>query len=60
MTLKYIYVRNPLSFNFSFKNRLINSSLILAALILLIFSLSNLLLSINRLTISYNCSIVIT
>jgi len=53
-TLNRIYIRNSLSFNFSSKNRLINSSLILAAPTLLIFSLSILLLSINQLTISYN------
>ena len=38
---------NPLSFNFSPKNYLIEGSLILATPILLVFSLSNLLLSIN-------------
>ena len=39
MTLKYIYVRNPLSLDFFSKNRLIKGSLILATLIPLIFSL---------------------
>jgi len=51
-----MYLRkNPLGFNFSLINYLINSNLILAAPILLIPFLSILLLSINRLTISYNC-----
>ena len=45
--LKYICVRNPLSFNLSPVNYLINSSLILVAPILLTLSLSNLLLSVN-------------
>ena len=53
--LKCIYVRNPLSFNLSPANLLIDNSLILAIPILLTFSLSNLLLSIIWLTISYNC-----
>jgi hypothetical protein len=47
ITLKCICIRNPLSFNFSPKNYLIKGSLTLAALILLILSLSILLLSIN-------------
>ena len=38
ITLKRIYIRNPLSFNFSPKNRLINSNLTFATLILLILS----------------------
>src|SRR3984957_14731210 len=42
--LKYIYIRNLLSFNLSPINRLIDSNLILAAPILLILSLSTLLL----------------
>jgi len=46
MTLKYIYIRNPLSFNFSPKNYLINGNLTLAALIPLSLSLSIQLLSI--------------
>jgi len=40
-----MYVRNPLSFNFSPKNRLIKGSLIFATLIPLMRSLSILLLS---------------
>ena len=52
--LKYIYIRNPLSFNLSSANYLIEGSLILVIPILLTFSLSNLLLSIIWLTISYN------
>jgi len=55
MTLKCIYIRNPLSFNLSPKNYLINGNLTFTALIPLIRSLSILLLSNNRLTISYNC-----
>jgi len=47
ITLKCVYIRNPLSFNFSPKNYLIKGNLTLAALILLILSLSNLLLSVN-------------
>ena len=42
--LKCIYIRNPLSFNLSSTNRLMDSNLILAALILLTLSLSILLL----------------
>ena len=53
--LKCIYIKNPLSFNLSPINRLIDSNLILAAPILLTLSLSNLLLSIIWLTISCNC-----
>ena len=52
--LKYIYIRNPLSFNFSSINCLIDSNLIFTAPILLTLSLSALLLSIIWLTISYN------
>ena len=52
--LKCIYVRNPLSFNLSPINCLIDSSLIFTAPILLTLSLSALLLSIIWLTISYN------
>jgi len=48
-------VRNPLSFNLSPINRLIDGSLILTTLTPLIFSLSNLLLSCNQLTIFCNC-----
>ena len=58
--LKYICVRNPLSFNLSPVNYLINSSLILVAPILLTLSLSNLLLSVNQLTISYSYPTVTT
>jgi len=47
ITLKCIYVRNPLSFNLSFKNLLINSNLTFAAPILLILYLSVILFSIN-------------
>src|ERR1700722_17983585 len=50
--LKYIYIRNSLSFNLSPTNHLIDSNLILAVPILLTFSLSSLLLSIISLTIS--------
>src|ERR1700722_1926514 len=53
--LKCIYIRNPLSFNLSPTNLLIDSSLILAAPILLTLSSSSLLLSIIWLTISYSC-----
>jgi len=49
-----IYIRNPLSFNLFSKNRLIDSNLTLAAPILLSFALSIMLLSVNRLTISYS------
>src|ERR1700722_15210685 len=52
--LKYIYIRNPLSFNLSPANCLIDSNLIFTAPILLTLSLSTLLLSIIWLTISYN------
>ena len=54
ITLKYIYIRNPLSLDLSPKNCLIKSSLTFTTQILLNLSLSILLLSINRLTISYN------
>ena len=56
--LKCIYIRNPLSFNLSPTNCLIDSSLILVIPILLTFSLSNLLLSVIWLTISCNCPTV--
>jgi len=46
-TLKYIYVRNPLSFNLSPKNFLINSNLTFAAPIPLTLYLSAVLFSIN-------------
>src|ERR1700733_4206996 len=58
--LKCIYIRNPLSFNLSPTNRLIDSNLILAAPILLTLSLSNLLLSVIWLIIFYNCPTVTT
>ena len=45
ITLKCIYIRNPLSFNFFPKNRLIKGNLTFAALIPLMCSLSILLLS---------------
>jgi len=47
MDIKKKKIRNPLSFNFSPKNRLINSSLTFTTTILLILSLSILLLSVN-------------
>ena len=53
--LKYIYIRNPLSFNLSSANLLMDSNLIFTAPILLTLSFSNLLLSIIWLTISYSC-----
>jgi len=59
VTLKYIYVRNPLSFNLSPKNLLINNNLTFTAPIPLILILSTALFSINWLTISYNCLTVI-
>jgi len=46
-TLKYICVRNPLSFNLSPKNLLINGNLTFAAPILLTFYLSAVLFSVN-------------
>jgi len=58
VTLKCIYVRNPLSFNFSPKKRLIKGNLTFTTPILLILSLNILLLSVNRLTISYSYLIV--
>ena len=58
ITLKCIYIRNPLSFNLSPKNRSIDSNLTFTTPILLSLSLSILLLSINWLTISYNCPII--
>ena len=58
--LKYICVRNPLSFNLSPINRLIDSNLILVTPILLTLFLSNLLLSVNWLTISYSCPTITT
>ena len=57
-TLNLIYARNPLSFNLSPKNYSTKDSLAFTAPILLILFLSILLLSINQLTISYNCLIV--
>ena len=59
MTLKCIYVRNPLSFNLSPKNLLINGNLTFAALILLTLSSNAALLAINWLITSYNCPTVI-
>src|ERR1700723_3295909 len=53
--LKCIYIRNPLSFNLSPINRLIDSNLILAAPILLTLSLSTLLLLVIQFTIFCNC-----
>ena len=47
ITLKYIYIRNPLSLDLSSKNCLIKGNLTFTTLILLIFPSSNLLLSIN-------------
>jgi hypothetical protein len=58
VTLKCIYIRNPLSFNLSPKNRLIKGNLTFAIPMPLIFSLSILLLFYNRLTISYNCPLI--
>ena len=58
VTLKCIYVRNPLSFNLSPANYLIDSNLILTTPILLTFSLSNLLLLVSQSTISYSCPII--
>jgi len=55
MTLKCICVRNPLSFNLSPKNCLIKGNLTLATPIPLTLFLSTVLLSINWLTITYNC-----
>jgi len=46
-TLKYICVRNPLSFNLSPKNLLINSNLTFTAPILLTLYLSAVLFSVN-------------
>jgi len=59
VTLKCICVRNPLSFNLSSKNLLINSNLTFAAPILLTLYLSAVLFSINWLTISCSCPTVI-
>jgi len=59
VTLKYICVRNPLSFNLSPKNLLINNNLTFTAPILLILYLSAALFSINWLTISCSCLTVI-
>jgi len=59
MTLKCIYIRNPLSFNLFPKNLLIDSNLILAAPILLTLSSITTLLAINWLTISCNYPTVI-
>ena len=52
--LKYIYIRNPLSFNLFSINYLIEGNLIFAASILLTLSSSTLLLSIIYLTIFCN------
>jgi len=54
-----ICVRNPLSFNLSPKNLLIDSNLTFTTPILLILYLSATLFSINWLTISYNCPTII-
>jgi len=51
-TLKCIYVRNPLSFNLSPKNLLINGNLTFTTPILLIRCLSVVLFSVNWLTIA--------
>ena len=59
MTLKYIYIRNPLSFNLSPKYLLIDSNLIFTTSILLTLSFSAALFVINWLTISYSCPTVI-
>ena len=59
MTLKCIYIKNPLSFNLSPKYLLINSSLIFAAFIPLTLSSNAVLLVINRLNTSYSCPTVI-
>src|ERR1700721_1402241 len=56
--LKCIYIKNPLSFNLSSTNLLIDSNLIFTTPILLTLFLSNLLLSIIWLTISYSCPTV--
>src|SRR6266550_2569002 len=58
VTLKYIYVRNPLSLDLSPLYLSIKGNLTLAALTPLILSLSIPVLSINRLTITYNYPIV--
>jgi len=47
VTLKCIYIRNPLSFNLSPKNLLINGNLTFTAPILLTLYLSAVLFSIN-------------
>jgi len=57
--LKYIYIRNPLSFNLSPENLLIDNNLTFTAPILLTFCLSAVLFSVNWLTISYSCPTVI-
>jgi len=57
-TLKYICVRNPLSFNLSPKNLLINSNLTFTTPIPLIRYLSVILFSVNWLTIAYSCPTV--
>jgi len=59
VTLKCIYVRNPLSFNLSPKNLLINSNLIFTTLIPLILFFNVALFSVNWLTISYSYLTVI-
>jgi len=59
VTLKCIYVRNPLSFNLSPKNLLIKGNLTFAAPIPLILYLSIILFSVNWSTISYSCLTVI-
>jgi len=46
-TLKCIYIKNPLSFNLSLKNLLINSNLTFTAPILLTLYLNTVLFSIN-------------
>ena len=55
MTLKCIYIRNPLSLNLFPINYLIDSNLIFAAPILLTLSLSNLLLLVIWSIMSYSC-----
>jgi len=59
VTLKCIYVRNPLSFNLSPKNLSIKGNLIFTTPIPLILYLSVILFSINQLTISYSYPTVI-
>jgi len=58
-TLKCICVRNPLSFDLSPKNLLIDSNLTFTTPILLIRCLSVVLFSVNWLTITYSCPTVI-